>query len=175
MHLFGKNRLLKKDSDTFTFTKVGGQKTYAFLGKESVYSGHNPPLIDAHNILPVSQVLSYFQLINDKEANPKKIKAIRLICDTQSQFFVPIIWNFTDANGAAYSVQDSPLNMLSPMQFQGRVIDTNYDNLVVGNNEWFTWAFAPGVVEVTMTFVYDDYRIENLLSQDRRKLIKTVN
>jgi hypothetical protein len=170
VHLFGKYRKLKGEEDSFTFENpLPVPATYAFLSSEYNYSPDSlqPDVVKAGG-------LDYEELIRDKEMNPKKLKRIRFYGFSLAQIARPINWIFRDANGESYSVEDQPLNMLSPMQFQQQVLDVSYENLIIGNSEYFLWTLEPFEV-ITMIFDYEDYRLENLLLEDKRKLIKTIN
>ena len=168
---FIKRAWLKKESDTFTFSNIDPiPKIFALYASDYVFK-KGIPYASPNKDLPTNQELDYIQLVNDKNVVPKKINRIRIIADDASQFDFPFIWNFTDANGNYYSVSDQPLNMLSPMQFQKRVIDMQYDNLIIGNSEFLAWNLLPGK-SVTITIWYEDFRLENLLSINRKTLIK---
>ena len=159
--MFGRKHKQNRANDTFTWTSapLPAIETFAVLANGFVLIA-NPALSKP----TVTNPTEYDQLLQDKAVNPKAIKRIRLITDNISQLAEPFIWNYTDSNGEAQTFSDQPLNMLSPDQFQSRVIDIDYKKLIIGNNEFFTWRVLPSTT-VRLTFVYDDYKLHNLLNE----------
>jgi hypothetical protein len=155
-----------REDDTFTFFNTGViDVRLAVLG--SSWIANLPPSPD--NPLPVeltymspADFLDYTELVNDKEMTPKKIKCVRIITDQIQQLNQQMNWQSRDANGEAVSLDDFPVNQLSPMQYQSRVVDIVYDYMIVGLNQFFVYKLLAGST-VTMTFVYDDFRLEDLL------------
>jgi hypothetical protein len=125
--------------------------------------------IDSTIITDPNELSDYLELNNDKEMTPKKIKGIRLITDDVSQFSNPLNWQSLNADGNVLEFVDYPINLLSPMQFQSRVIDLYYENIIVGLNQFIALEFKP-FTSVTMTFIYDDFRLENLLGKSKENL-----
>lgn len=162
--MFGRKINIHREDDTFTWTSPPLVQVFAILADQFVFIANpafdKPPINDPR----------YDQLVLDKAVNPKAIKRIRLITDNIAQLAEPFIWHYTDSNGQAQTFSDQPLNMLSPDQFQSRVIDIDYKKLIVGNNEFFTWRVLPSTT-VRFTFVYDDCKLHNLLNE-KQFLIK---
>jgi hypothetical protein len=164
--MFGRQISLKREDDDFLFRNNSPfTNKYAFFAADYLI---NPPTL--LKPIVVNNPLDYDELVRDKEVNPKNIKKIRLICDNPIQFANPMIWTFQDANGEFYSIADQPLNMLSPMQFQTRVLDINYERLLIGQSEYMTLDILPNT-DIIMIIQYDDYRLEYLL-EDKEKLVR---
>jgi hypothetical protein len=156
----------QREDDTFTFFNPGITTiTIGILSSNWVKKAF-PTLkgIDPSIIPDPEQFSDYQELINDKEMTPKMIKGIRLIVSDQKSLVNAMFWVSQDANGEKSSFADYPFNLLSPMQYQERLVDLYYDNLIVGLNQFMAYELQP-LESATMTFVYDDFRLENLLGK----------
>jgi len=163
----------RREDDTFTFVnQTPIPEVYGILASNWAFIQF-PSLrkIDASVILNPAELSDYVELQNDKEMTPKKIKGIRLITDNFSQLSNAFNWQSRNANGNVLEFVDYPINLLSPMQFQSRLIDLYYENIIVGLNQFNALRIEP-FTSVTMTFVYDDFRLENLLGKSEDKLRK---
>ena len=156
-----------REDDTFIFSNAPANppQTYALLASPWVQTAY-PGLVlpNSTTILDPESFSDYQELIFDKEMTPKMIRGIRLIVQSQTQLVNPMVWSDQDANGEIRSYAEFPNNFLRPDQFQGRVIDLYYDNLVIGGNQYLAYTIDPGF-SVSMTFVYDDFRLESLLGE----------
>lgn len=160
---------MQRDDDTFTFVNPAGfDQTFGILASDWVFNAF--PTVRVPN-LPVD-AQDYNQLRFDKEMNPKKIKAIRLLIskfDTV-QYSNPFKWVTQDSDGTFKTFVDFPINLIALDQFQGRLVDIYYDNLVIGGNQWLQYTIRP-FSGVTMTFIYDDFRLENLLDANNPRQV----
>lgn len=170
MYIFGKQTFEKRDDDTFSFANQGLiSLDFGLLANDWVFTAF-PALtrVDSTIILNPSKLLDYTELLNDKAVNPKKIKGIRIITDNLDQMAQGFDWQSRDSNGEVHALTEFPINMLSPMQFQSRVIDLEYNKgIIVTQNEFFVYKILP-LTTVTMTFIYDDYKLKNLLSERKK-------
>lgn len=176
--ILGNNVITRREDDTFTIVN-GGALTISIgmLASDwalSAFSLIKPP------IPSVSNALDYDELVKDKEVSPKKIKSIRIIADKVVQIVQPFVWIKQDANGNYFSFTDFVGSLISPMQYQSRLIDIPYGNLLVGQNEFFTYSLLP-FQTVTITFEYDEFRLEEFMNTkyidnvNRESVIKRIN
>jgi len=179
LDILGNNVISRREDDTFTITNGGAIAiNIGMLASEwaiGAFSLLKPPIPD-----PVS-ALDYEELVNDKEVSPKKIKNIRIICDKAIQLNQPFTWIKQNSNGTFFSFTDFVSSLLSPMQYQSRLIDIPYGNLIVGQNELFTYSLLP-FQTITITFEYDEFRLEELLDNrnkidnlGRQHIVKQLN
>ncbi len=164
LNILGYSGFDRREDDTFTFFNPNiFPIEIGILGDDWVDTAV-PALvpIDTTIITDVENFLNYEELVRDKRINPKRIKGIRLLTDNISQLDRVQNWQSRDANGELASIVDYPIHMLSPMQFQSGVVDIPFDKLLVGLNQFMIYELLP-LTSVTMTFVYDDFRIERLL------------
>jgi len=172
-----KTGFFNKSDDTFTFFNPAiVEQTFAILGSKWVTSAF-PTLqpIDSTIIQNPSEFEDYQELINDKEINPKNIKALRILVEgTPSQkvdtLGNPLFWQRRRPDGNVFTFADFPVNLLPLDQYQSGVVDVYYKNLIVGLNEFFAYTIKP-LQSVTMTFVYEDFRLENLLNDKGKRVV----
>jgi len=158
----------KRDDDTFTFiNNAAATETFGILASNwafSVILGLKVPQVQP------GEVGDYAELVADKQENPKLIKGIRLITDNINQLSQPFNWETRDSNGERAQFTDFPINLLPVDQFQSRLIDVGYSGgLVIGLNELLAYPIL-GFTSVTMTFVYDDFKIGDLLHMDQQRI-----
>lgn len=180
-----KNTALSRDDDTFTFTNPGvGAVNFGLFASSWVYTAYpSISIVDGGVVQNPEEFLDYQELVNDKEMSPKKIKGIRVIVQNQSDLNNTLFWNSQDANGQMKSFADYPIHFLSPMQFQGRLVDIYYKDLILGLDQYLVYRIEGGS-SVTMTLIYDDLNLDCLLkSREARavnyngedaKLLKTL-
>ena len=151
------------NDDTFTITNPTTKK-FAIFGQNWVsnFGGLLGRPLQSANFLSTNDWLDYSELVLDLEQNPKKIKAIRIIADNFDQLITPLLWQSRDSNGEVFQLTDFPVNLISPMQFQGRMIDLEYERMIVGINQFITYTLIAGST-VTFTFIYDDFDLSDLL------------
>jgi hypothetical protein len=155
---------MDRDDDTFTFENRSATKpvTLTVLANEWV-DGLGIGTSADKSIPDPAQKSDYISLLFDKIENPKKIKMIRVLTTNVSQLIQPMNWQSRDANGELQSMTDITLSLFSPTQFQSGVLDIPYDKgVIVGLNQFFIYTLLPSTT-VTMTFVYDDFKIVDLL------------
>jgi len=161
VRLFGGNiAFTDLSTDTFTFVNnVPVSTDLAILGDYSIIDPATR--VNFANLPNPQEFEDYTQLVNDKQMSPKKLKMIRMLCDIQV-FNIPLSWQSRDSNGEVVVINDFPISQLSPMQYQSGVVDIIYDYMIVGLNQFFFFTMPP-FSSVTMTFVYDDFALEDLL------------
>ena len=166
INLFGFRGFTKQSSDTFDFRNPNFVSFEIGILADAWVRLALPALatIDSTVMVNPEQLRQYEELVNDKQINPKRIKGIRIITDNISQLSKASNWQSRDANGELASIVDYPINMLSPMQFQSRVVDIPFDKLLVGLNEFMIYEILP-LTRVRMTFLYDDFALSNLLEK----------
>lgn len=162
-------------SDTFTFsnTALVGSITIGILASDWVATAF--PLIqqvDSTIIVDPVAFSDYETLVRDKEANKKRIKHIRIITDNHNQLSNGMGWQKRNANGNVELITDFPINQLSPMQFQSRVLDIHYTGMTMGLDEFIRYEILPNT-NVLMTFEYEDFRIEKLLNKKPKNRLLT--
>jgi len=162
-------------SDTFTFsnTALVGTITVGLLASDWVSIAF--PLIqrvDTTIVLDPATFSDYETLVRDKEANKKRIKHIRIITDNLNQLSNGLGWQKRNANGEVELITDFPINQLSPMQFQSRVLDIDYTGMTMGLDEFIRYEILPST-DVLMTFEYEDFRIEKLLNKKPKNRLLT--
>jgi hypothetical protein len=170
------NQFFRRDDDTFTFENPN--PIPLILGiLASNWVAQIPPvglinLPSPANITNPAEFSDYQQLVNDKEMTPKNIKGIRLTFGSANvnQIARPFNWSKRNANGKVRSFVDYPLNLVPLDQFQDQLVDIYYDNLIIGLDEFLVYELLP-FENVTMTFTYDDFRLENLLNKKERRVI----
>ena len=172
---FGNNiqkGFLSRGDNTFTFTNSGVTPiTIGLLASNWVFTAYpsltsplgNPPVTPS--IVSNADLVDYVKLLNDKEMNPKDIKGIRLLVQNQNQLYNPLLFNSQDANGEMKSFAEYPINFLSPDQFQGRLVEIYYKNLIVGLKQYLAYTINAGET-VTFTFLYDEFKLENILGKN---------
>lgn len=167
-----RSQFSSRENDTYVFRNIFlVPKVFSILASDWVKIAY--PLSVTPTVIANGQ-LDYNQLILDKEINPKVIKGIRLLqVDSLldiNQWKNPLQWVTQDSSGTYKSFVDYPLNLLPLDQYQTRVIDIYYDNLVIGGNQWFFYKMQPNSI-VSMTFVYDEFRLENLLDKNNPRQV----
>ena len=166
---------LNRDDDTFTFlNNTGNVIDLGILASSCVFVA-NPLLKKGENFVSVNEKLNYLELVNDKEINPKNIKGIRYIINkiggaTKLQLPNPFKWVKQDANGKFKAFVDFPVNLIRLDQFQSNLVDMYYDNLIIGLSDFLFLKLETGW-SITMTFVYDDFRLSNLINDKERNVL----
>ena len=161
-----------REDDTFTFeNNTISARVYAIFRQTwvspTMVLGLKP--IDINVITDPEKLLDYQELVNDIEANPRKIIGLRLISDNINNFDNGWNWQDRDANGELKTITDFPINTLSSMQFQSRVIEIDYEGIIVGNNQFVVVIVEP-FSSIRVTFKYDYIRREELLNYRDKKL-----
>jgi hypothetical protein len=169
-----------REDDTFTFVnEFVFPITLGVMASDWVY---NSTLADGLNlkdqqdtIKDTKQRNNYNELINDKEINPKNIKGIRYIFNGTSklaplQFKNPFKWIKQDASGKFKAFVDYPVSLIRLDQYQQTIVDIYYNDLIIGLKEFMFVKLEPEY-SVTMTFIYDDFKLSNLIKEKTRNVL----
>ena len=166
------SQFAKREDDTFTFENTFPHFiTLGVLASNWVYNtnlGDGIFLRDQKlTILNQDQLSNYEELVNDKEINPKNIKGIRYLFNGNAkhatdQFKNRFKFFKQNANGNFKTFVDYPVSLIRLDQYQSKMVDIYYKDLIIGLNE-FMFVRLERNYSVTMTFIYDDFRLENLI------------
>jgi len=164
----GRSQFLQRDDDTFTFiNNTVTPEVYGILANSWVEIA-----FPFSRVPVVAEQQDYNQLVFDMEMTPKKIKGIRLLLDTfnSQQLSNPLQWVTQDSSGNYKSFVDYPINLLALDQYQDRLVDIYYKDLTIGGNQWLFYKIN-ALTTLKMTFIYDDFRLENLLDKENPRQV----